>query len=189
MDPFFEATPTVALRCTIMYLELALGCMLSPTGKRALKRTMLPEWQPSVSCKHIARASLYDPPSFIFQFLDRYDLVEVSPRAFVSSFRTGDLPRAGMIPREIGKPGSELPLRYSKLIPCADSKWQLAPSVPSTSLHCPPSRATCGLPGEENAYKYRGQIYLVGSASAEFFADIALCPMEMIKVKVGTTAL
>lgn len=43
--------------------------------------------------------------------------------------------------------------------------------------------ATCV--GEEGAYKYRGQIYLAGSASAEFFADIALCPMEMIKVKVS----
>lgn len=39
--------------------------------------------------------------------------------------------------------------------------------------------------GEEQAYKYRGPIYLLGSASAEFFADIALCPMEMVKVKVG----
>ncbi len=38
--------------------------------------------------------------------------------------------------------------------------------------------------GEENAYKYRGLIFLAGSASAEFFADIALCPMEMVKVKV-----
>jgi len=41
--------------------------------------------------------------------------------------------------------------------------------------------------GEENAYKYRGLIYLAGSASAEFFADIALCPMEMVKVKVQTS--
>lgn len=43
------------------------------------------------------------------------------------------------------------------------------------------------LVGEENSYKYRGAIYLAGSASAEFFADIALCPMEMIKVKVQTS--
>jgi len=42
--------------------------------------------------------------------------------------------------------------------------------------------------GEENAYAYRGLIYLAGSASAEFFADIALCPMEMVKVKVQTSA-
>jgi len=43
------------------------------------------------------------------------------------------------------------------------------------------------LAGEENAHKYRGLIYLAGSASAEFFADIALCPMEMVKVKVQTS--
>jgi solute carrier family 25 phosphate transporter 3 len=41
--------------------------------------------------------------------------------------------------------------------------------------------------GEENAYKYRGLIYLAGSASAEFVADIFLCPMEMVKVKVQTS--
>lgn len=41
--------------------------------------------------------------------------------------------------------------------------------------------------GEENAVKYRGLIYLAGSASAEFFADIALCPWEMTKVKVQTS--
>jgi len=41
--------------------------------------------------------------------------------------------------------------------------------------------------GKENAEKYRGLIYLAGSASAEFFADIALCPMEMVKVKVQTS--
>lgn len=40
--------------------------------------------------------------------------------------------------------------------------------------------------GEENANKYKGLIYLAGSASAEFFADIALSPMEMVKVKVQT---
>ena len=41
--------------------------------------------------------------------------------------------------------------------------------------------------GEEAAYKYRGIVYLCGSASAEVFADVALCPMEMIKVKVQTS--
>jgi solute carrier family 25 phosphate transporter 3 len=41
--------------------------------------------------------------------------------------------------------------------------------------------------GEENSKKYRGWIWLAGSASAEFFADIALCPWEMIKVKVQTS--
>jgi len=41
--------------------------------------------------------------------------------------------------------------------------------------------------GEENAVKYRGLIYLAASASSEFFADIALCPWEMTKVKVQTS--
>lgn len=43
------------------------------------------------------------------------------------------------------------------------------------------------LAGKENAEKYKGLIWCLGSASAEFFADIALCPMEMIKVKVQTS--
>lgn len=41
--------------------------------------------------------------------------------------------------------------------------------------------------GEENAHKYRGYIFLAGSASAEVIADAALCPFEMIKVKVQTS--
>jgi len=41
--------------------------------------------------------------------------------------------------------------------------------------------------GEKNAYKYRDYIYLSASASAEFFADIALCPMEMLKIKIQTS--
>merc|ERR1712241_459701 len=44
-----------------------------------------------------------------------------------------------------------------------------------------------GLMGEENAYVYRTSLYLVASASAEFFADIALCPMEAVKVRVQTS--
>mmetsp|Transcript_57681 Transcript_57681/g.141465 ORF Transcript_57681/g.141465 Transcript_57681/m.141465 type:complete len:335 (+) Transcript_57681:99-1103(+) len=41
--------------------------------------------------------------------------------------------------------------------------------------------------GKEGAEKYKPLIWLAGSASAEFFADIALCPMEMVKVKVQTS--
>ncbi|CAM6111982.1 unnamed protein product [Calypogeia fissa] len=42
------------------------------------------------------------------------------------------------------------------------------------------------LAGEEVAHKYKTLIYLAGSASAEFIADIALCPFEAIKVRVQT---
>lgn len=40
--------------------------------------------------------------------------------------------------------------------------------------------------GEEMAYKWRTSLYLVASASAEFFADIALAPMEAVKVRIQT---
>eukprot|EP00892_Ulva_mutabilis_P007361 jgi/Ulvmu1/4998/UM021_0015.1 len=40
--------------------------------------------------------------------------------------------------------------------------------------------------GPEMAAKYQTPIFLVASASAEFIADIALCPWEAVKVKVQT---
>ncbi|CAK9824420.1 Phosphate carrier protein, mitochondrial [Anthophora retusa] len=43
------------------------------------------------------------------------------------------------------------------------------------------------LAGEEMAYEYRTSLYLVSSASAEFFADIGLAPFEASKVKIQTT--
>jgi len=43
-----------------------------------------------------------------------------------------------------------------------------------------------GMLGEENAYLYRTYLYLAASASAEFFADIALSPMEAVKVRIQT---
>jgi solute carrier family 25 phosphate transporter 3 len=41
--------------------------------------------------------------------------------------------------------------------------------------------------GEENAYKYRTSLYLAASASAEVIADVALCPMEALKVRMQTS--
>lgn len=41
--------------------------------------------------------------------------------------------------------------------------------------------------GEENAFLWRTSLYLAASASAEFIADIALSPMEAVKVKIQTT--
>ena len=38
-----------------------------------------------------------------------------------------------------------------------------------------------------NAVRYKTWIYLAGSASAEFFADIGLCPFEAVKVRMQTT--
>jgi len=46
--------------------------------------------------------------------------------------------------------------------------------------------AYAGMMGEENAYLYRTALYLAASASAEFLADIALSPMECVKVRIQT---
>ena len=43
-----------------------------------------------------------------------------------------------------------------------------------------------GMIGEEKTFLYRTSLYLAASASAEFFADIALCPMEAVKVRIQT---
>ncbi|KAK2463658.1 hypothetical protein APHAL10511_004409 [Amanita phalloides] len=43
------------------------------------------------------------------------------------------------------------------------------------------------LVGEEASQTYKPLIWLAGSASAEVFADIALCPFEMTKVKIQTS--
>jgi solute carrier family 25 phosphate transporter 3 len=41
--------------------------------------------------------------------------------------------------------------------------------------------------GEEFAWKWRTSLYLAASASAELIADVALCPMESIKVRMQTS--
>ena len=43
-----------------------------------------------------------------------------------------------------------------------------------------------GILGEEKTFLYRTSLYLASSASAEFFADIFLCPMEAVKVRIQT---
>merc|ERR1711962_249431 len=43
--------------------------------------------------------------------------------------------------------------------------------------------------GEENTYLYKTSLYLAASASAEFFADIALSPMESVKVRIQTSPI
>lgn len=45
----------------------------------------------------------------------------------------------------------------------------------------------CELIGQEKAEKYKTSIYLSASASAELIADVALSPMEALKVRVQTS--
>lgn len=42
------------------------------------------------------------------------------------------------------------------------------------------------LAGEQLAFKHRTALYLAASASAEAIADVALCPMEALKVRMQT---
>ncbi|KAJ9157797.1 hypothetical protein NKR23_g562 [Pleurostoma richardsiae] len=44
------------------------------------------------------------------------------------------------------------------------------------------------LAGPEAAYKYKTGLYLAASASAEFLADIALCPFEAVKVQMQASS-
>ena len=41
--------------------------------------------------------------------------------------------------------------------------------------------------GEENAAKFKTGLYLAASASAEFLADLGLCPLEAVKVRMQTS--
>jgi len=43
------------------------------------------------------------------------------------------------------------------------------------------------LVGEENFHKYKTLVYLSASASAEFIADVGLCPFESVKVRAQTS--
>ncbi|KEF60062.1 uncharacterized protein A1O9_04912 [Exophiala aquamarina CBS 119918] len=43
------------------------------------------------------------------------------------------------------------------------------------------------LAGEENAAQYKTILFLTASASAEFIADVGLCPFEAVKVRMQTT--
>ncbi|CDR94761.1 mitochondrial phosphate transporter, putative [Babesia bigemina] len=43
-----------------------------------------------------------------------------------------------------------------------------------------------GMLGESKAKQYKGAMWLAASASAEVFADVLLCPWEMMKVKIQT---
>ena len=56
----------------------------------------------------------------------------------------------------------------------------------SVLLLPPPFPPLPSITPQEYSYLYRTSLYLAASASAEFFADIALCPMESVKVRVQT---
>lgn len=77
--------------------------------------------------------------------------------------------------RELGKGWAPTLIGYSMQGLCKFGFYEVFKNVYSSIL------------GEENTYLWRTSLYLAASASAEFFADIALCPMEAVKVRIQTT--
>merc|ERR1712019_58151 len=59
--------------------------------------------------------------------------------------------------------------------------------VTKCNMQVNPGKYTGMFSGMSTIMKEEGFVYLGGSASAEIFADVALCPWEMIKVKVQTS--
>ncbi len=70
-------------------------------------------------------------------------------------------------------------LGYATTLPQARcAVWRLPQKYAGTHAR----RKYSDMAGPENAKKYQTGIFLAGSASAEFFADIGLCPFEAVKV-------
>ena len=76
--------------------------------------------------------------------------------------------------RELGKGWAPTAIGYSMQGICKFGFYEVFKILYSNML------------GEENTYLWRTSLYLAASASAEFFADIALCPMEAVKVRIQT---
>ena len=78
---------------------------------------------------------------------------------------------------------SSLPLTFPPLSPLP-SPLSLPAFFPHLKEYF--KKTYSDMAGPETAAKYQTLIFLAGSASAEFFADIGLCPFEAVKVKVQT---
>lgn len=76
--------------------------------------------------------------------------------------------------RELAKGWAPTLIGYSMQGLCKFGFYEVFKSVYSDML------------GEEKSFLWRTSLYLAASASAEFFADIALCPMEACKVRIQT---
>jgi solute carrier family 25 phosphate transporter 3 len=100
--------------------------------------------------------------------------IQVNPQKYggiIKGFRVS-LADGGV--RELGKGWAPTFFGYSMQGLCKFGFYEVFKSYYSEAM------------GEEMAYKWRTTLYLAASASAEFFADIALCPMEAVKVRIQT---
>jgi hypothetical protein len=69
----------------------------------------------------------------------------------------------------------------------SSSNFFLSGSHSQLSLTLGNRKTYSDIVGPENAAKYKDFIYVAGSASAEFIADVGLVPMEAVKVRMQTT--
>lgn len=100
--------------------------------------------------------------------------IQVNPEKYGGVFKGFRVTLADAGVRELGKGWAPTLIGYSMQGLCKFGFYEVFKSVYS------------GLIGEENTYLWRTSLYLAASASAEFFADIALCPMEAVKVRIQT---
>ena len=102
-------------------------------------------------------------------------LLQVDPGKYKGIFQAGRLTVAEEGLRGLSKGWAPTAIGYSMQGVCKFGFYEVFKVLYSNMI------------GEENSYLYRTSLYLAASASAEFFADIALAPMEAVKVRVQTS--
>lgn len=100
--------------------------------------------------------------------------IQVDPVKYQGIFQAGRLTIAEEGVRGLAKGWAPTAIGYSMQGLCKFGFYEVFKIIYSNML------------GEENSYLYRTSLYLAASASAEFFADIALAPMEAVKVRMQT---
>lgn len=100
--------------------------------------------------------------------------IQVDPTKYKSIFQAGRLTIAEEGVRGLSKGWAPTAIGYSMQGLCKFGFYEIFKILYSNLL------------GEERSYLYRTSLYLAASASAEFFADIALAPMEAVKVRMQT---
>jgi len=100
--------------------------------------------------------------------------IQVDPGKYKGIFQAGRLTVAEEGARGLSKGWAPTAIGYSMQGVCKFGFYEVFKVLYSNLI------------GEERSYLYRTSLYLAASASAEFFADIALAPMEAVKVRVQT---
>lgn len=100
--------------------------------------------------------------------------IQVNPEKYGGIFKGFKVTLAEASVRELGKGWAPTAFGYSAQGLCKFGFYEIFKVFYSDLI------------GEERTYLWRTSLYLAASASAEFFADIALCPMEAVKVRIQT---